>query len=1024
MEGAEGGGGRGFFTMNHEVVDASSQLDNLLLGQVDRQCNVAWLHGKCLPLLARHVQEVCESLDSMGPSQRMEMLEEDLSEPLTSYYEYGLLRERSTGNAGRGASWGAELKVGVHSSSVCRKGGTLAAEPNAEDATPMALSGCGVLGRTPSHFVLAVGQPRGPLYVARTYFLHSGHEIADYKTEERLVGADDSFEGDVKILRANADENEGADALMLRKLYVSIVRATHQALQSFGNNDLDLEAEAVQGAVFVSINAALTQTRELPDDFVPEDNLEVDVVAVDSKGKTASEWESPQSAASLVSYLTRPSVRVVRAILRNVPSKEVSGQVAGAIVFADTFMMPKGGLEHVGVRIVTASIPYLSIWLGQREDILAEQMRRAMLDNEKSVTADMGRAVVANDPASGQISLDPATIWVAGVNDYLQAYAGTLHAYERGWSFDHPRLGPMSFMFRGNTVGISIFESSSPARPSLITIHLSRALKIYGFSRMSSAPLYCISIVIGGGLQKRWFRDVVPLWLGLWEGCGLKVETAQGPLPCFEALYQHSCMDRDRAHMDSCELEMLNRTLVGSPTGDMSFYMNKSSLRQFCAAEPVRSTDSTTESKHNAEQKIPLTIVCGVPGSGHHLVAKSVVSYSRAVSWEMVTQNETDNADTMSSLQQAAEAASAKRGTSEDVGSTRVLLVTSGYADIVRLAADIINTEAVHSKCTIAAILTVVNPANVSVDRHGTVMPKFASNDKESFTETTQAIPLLLDQCVWGWASVIILLGGSTIAQNMLQGRIEKVNPDATIARGAYAPQWTSIEDGAKRARVVNASLGMLSPSELEAVTSTDTFCSDKLTRVRAVVDSSWPQSRSSPSVTRSPDRVAFRLPSSLIIDRFRLVDNLRPLFQKPINSGRLLFASVKAVTLDSSAAAVLMTFTSQQEDVEKVDACASGAGVAIFYGENIDVCAGQLEALILHSRPPLEQPTSVLASPNDLTDEQRAEIQSRAQAEESLGQLPGNLLFVTFSFKFHLILLPPQRAGSTTDVTTLTVTD
>ena len=118
---------------------------------------------------------------------------------------------------------------------------------------------------------------------------------------------------------------------------------------------------------------------------------------MDGKGKPSALWHSSaagSSKASAAAAAACPAVRVVRAILRNIPSKAHPGESAGSIVFADSFMLPKAGSSTVGVRVLTASVPYVAVWLGKKEGRLADDMRRAIAGNEKSVAADMGRLIV------------------------------------------------------------------------------------------------------------------------------------------------------------------------------------------------------------------------------------------------------------------------------------------------------------------------------------------------------------------------------------------------------------------------------------------------------------------------------------------------------------------------------------------------------------------------------------------------------------------------------------------------------
>ena len=54
-------------------------------------------------------------------------------------------------------------------------------------------------------------------------------------------------------------------------------------------------------------------------------------------------------------------------------------------------------------------------------------------------------------------------------------------------------------------------------------------------------------IVIGGGSQRRMFRDVLPVWTAMWEGCGLAVDMLSEPPADLALLYEHNCSDKDAA---------------------------------------------------------------------------------------------------------------------------------------------------------------------------------------------------------------------------------------------------------------------------------------------------------------------------------------------------------------------------------------------------------------------------------------------------------------------------------------------
>jgi hypothetical protein len=993
--------------MTYTPVNIMTALDAVVLGQVDRRGNVAWLNGRCLPELKRHVQEVFDILDTSSAEDRMELVEADLGDPVTGYYEYALMREhiaaRATGNGknvGRGSAWTAQLRVGTRSDMV-----GVVTDDDEDDVEDYGVADCGPSGEAPAHLVVAVGQPRGPLYTCRTYFLQSGHDIADYELGERLV--DDGEPAPVEKDTAwKPEARVVSDAPMLRRLYISIIRATHQALHSAGEG-VDVPAEDVRGAVIASVCAALAQTRVLPEDFDIESALHVDVVAVNAKGKAHPEWQSPPPSTPLLpSDPSVPSVRVVRTILRSIPSQVSPGNSAGSVAFADSFMLATSGPGKATVRILTASIPYLASWLGDKEAGRAESLRRAIASHEKSVTADLGGLIVMRPVTAatdgersegGVITLDPCPLLLAGINDYSQALSGVLRTYDRGFSFDHARLGPMAFTFCGNTTGISVLESLAPTRPSLVVVKLSRSFRLYGLERASSSQVYSITIVIGGGSQRRFFREVLPVWTAIWEACGVEVETLDAPPAGFKSSYERCCVGADANEQDNLrtEFELGDTDIVGLSFGDVSLCVNKERLQEFCAGSPQDvepASDVAAPIVDEAISTVPITVVCGVPGSGHHLVAKSVLSFARGASWQVVTEHADDMQATLGSLLEAARAGES---------GTRILLVTSGYTDITRLTADVMCSTELCELCHVAAVIAVVRPSNFSLERRGAIhIPNLHEEEEELFTESTQIIPRLLDQCAWGWTSVIIVLGGGSTAQKLMQDRLQKVNPDAVIARGAYTMQWEECDTDPKRVRTADAILGMLSESEMGAALSVDRFGGEAMTRTRHMLDSEWP-AMSSANQPRRPDRIVFNLPPQLVIDRARLLANIRPLFSGvadaswPSPSLRLFYASIEAITTDTSDKAVVLTITTAQANVEVSTRTHDGA--VVLCGENLKGHENWLKQVILRSRPALAVVAKSIQSTSDLTDEQREEIQRMARnesGENGADALPGATAF------------------------------
>lgn len=991
------GGSRGFFTMNHKIADVGTEVRSLLLGLVDPRANVAWLHDHCVPEITRHMEEVLEQLDNVtGGDDRLDMVEADVGEPVTSYYEYALIRERmkdATAPAGRGTRWESRLRVGQRSDTI---GEEVHGEEPDDDDGELAMGECGP-GLAPSHFVAAVAQPRGPLYAARTYFLQSGCEPEGFNTTgpEATTTEGDDIPGDAAV----------SDVPLLRRLYVAMVRSMHKALGLIAEEDgARLSAEDIRGAVLASVGAAVAQIG-MPADYDISTGLDVEVVAVDALGRVDPEWQAPARPATMRdSPGPTPSVRVVRARLRQIPSLAVPGESAGSLVIADSFIFGGSRNGKVGkgtaVRILTATVPYVCAWLGagNEEDTAATVLREVADSGEAAVTAVLGKAIwyrpnsaaVGSDrDDSGPIVVDPCSVVLSDASEYMQCLTGTMRIFQRGAVFAHPRFGPFVLAF-SRVAKIGIYEAPNVTDPALIVVRLTpAAAQLYGLVSaerlQSSRDSLQIGIVCKGGTKSVLFKEVLPVWKDTWEDCGIEVETLEAP-PDSMALAFSKC-----GSACSC-LELgaeLRAGAAGSLSADRSVYVHSSSLEEFCAGKETDLELSTSQALEDSSA-VPLTIVCGVPGSSHTAVAQSLMAFSKACDWSevLLAAGEPDFAALIS----AARAANADAG--DDAANRRLLLVTEGYVDVVRLTSAITTHPELSGLCRIASVIAVVKPANFSIRREGHVAKKFGADEEEQFSESTSVLPALLDQCAWGWTNAIVILGSSAAVQNQLQARLSQVNPDATIVRAAYTMQWELAKaSDADRSRAAEACLGLLSAEELEAVLSTTAFDSGSMKQVRASVAPQWPQIASLAGDTPVPERVAFEFEP--VLDRARLLKSLqqmltfRPDKSWPEPAPRLLFCQLVARTTDSGEGNYAdMTFTAAEADVAIRPTDGKPTSV-LMYGENLEHNIEWLKRRLLTCRPSVPSVLKPIENFAQLPTEKLKQIQDLALAENPDRDLP-----------------------------------
>jgi len=430
----------------------------------------------------------------------------------------------------------------------------------------------------------------------------------------------------------------------------------------------------------------------------------------------------------------------------------------------------------------------------------------------------------------------------------------------------------------------------------------------------------------------------------------------------------------------------LRSATAGSLSSDRSVYVHSSSLEEFCAGKETAVQSKVSQASAEAST-VPLTIVCGVPGSSHTAVAKSVMAFSKASEWSEVLLA-TGEADLTALV-------SCARACTGGVANRRLLVVTEGYVDIVQLTSAIVTHPELSTMCHIASVITVVKPTNFSIRREGQIEKKFGADEDEQFSESTGVLPALLDQCAWGWATAIVILGSSASAQNELQNRLSKVNPDATIVRGAYTMQWELAQtDDADRTRAAEACLGLLSAEELEAVLSTAAFGSDSMKQARASVSPQWPQMTTAGADSAPvPERIDFAFQP--VLDRERLRKSLQRLLafkpdkSWPQPSPRLFFCHVIARTVDSGEGKYAdMTFTPAESDVAVCPADGNSAGV-VMYGENLAGNVEWIKRRLLDCRPPVPSALKCIENFEQLPTDKLQKIQDAALSDNPDRDLP-----------------------------------
>lgn len=667
-----------------------------------------------------------------------------------------------------------------------------------------------------------------------------------------------------------------------------------------------------------------------------------------------------------------PSVRVVRCRLRHIPTQGTTADLSGSLVVADSFMFGSVGGKGT-VRILTAQVPYVGVWLSKAEEALATQVKRDISEvSDSPVAASLGSRLLGK--AGGQfdddapVTLDECPLLLSGVCDYMQVITGAVQAWSKGIVISHRRLGHLVLTF-ASVLKVSVLEISSGAAMSLLVLYLDPSVDVFGMERPKSGGEAIVGIIVKGG-KSVVFRDVLPVWKEQWHESGMTVDAIEAPPASLALAFANVGAPFDCTQLGS----ELTADPSGTGPADRSVFVNCTSLQDFTSGHVSAETFEV-----QTVGRVPLFVVCGVPGSRHGVVARSLESFGAAVGDWTVMRQQSDEVDLSELAAAAQQAAKSPR--------PRLMFITEGYIDIVNLSGTIVTHKELASLCFIANVVAVVNPSNISIERKGQVAPKFASDVEQQFSDKSAVLPLLLDQCAWGWAGAIVILGGSAKVQNEMQQRLSKVNPDAMVVRAAYTMLWEIGDADQDRKRAAEACLGMLSRAELDALLSTETFYAESMRRVRTSIAPEWPLQLRHVTASDVPEQLAFQWRP--VLDRDRLLRSMQSLLAFSPDSSwcqpppRVLYARVIAHTCDSAGRFADMSFTAAQSDVTlRAEGDVSSGGMVQLYGENLGASVQWLKRRFLDCRPVLPSRPKTIASFEELAPEQLQAIAEAAQLD------------------------------------------
>lgn len=206
---------KGFFTMNHEVLNVSQKLRDLM-AELDAFAAKRVAH-EVTPLMRHHYAQFLLKLDhAESPELRVAKSEMELGEDLLSFYEFGTMQYDSRGlsvlpERGSRVLYGkrtGDLSLRSSSSAFLQDAGGLSAFPA-------------------THMLVQVEDPFSGVRFVRSYFFSTGKVCSRIVDEDALVHPPSE-----EKLEQHADtESNARDTQLLIELYVLLLRGFKRAIR-------------------------------------------------------------------------------------------------------------------------------------------------------------------------------------------------------------------------------------------------------------------------------------------------------------------------------------------------------------------------------------------------------------------------------------------------------------------------------------------------------------------------------------------------------------------------------------------------------------------------------------------------------------------------------------------------------------------------------------------------------------------------------------------------------------------------
>ncbi|XP_038649134.1 uncharacterized protein C20orf194 homolog [Scyliorhinus canicula] len=719
----EGIGGGEFFTMKHELFDASEELWQTYC-RLD-PVSLEVLITEDLMAFDRQWASFFSNFDIEGSSSILELSEALAGEPFRTYFSHGLITSQITEKSTDRQPF---LLFGCHSTkeNLNSYSFTFPSEGHLVKNTNNR-------GGTARHMVVQCTSPRGPLACSRTYFFGNSH---------------------VPYMGKDNNQQKKNELLVLPQIYVAVVEAVLASIRCYVETSSIKIAREVAEEVFLSKldYYSLVQYKN-----VLRSNLSFLIQAVNNRGRIVS----------LESHISKFLIKTASMTVYDIPDLTGGKGTLGSIVFAESFLESKLFLkENDGTvstdssyLILTATVPRYVSWMVE--------------DAEVKLSEEAQQIVKAEESFLGPLLASGDSTYLCSGSSVARPEEGKLLILSEGILFIHPRSGSMTIpknhvaalrYYDGNSPGVVavlIIEYKKSLLPHL-PIHLHTASNCLMFAFMPRSKIY-----------KSFYSQVMSPWQQEGES-GITLKMCQSNQLSEELRKLHLNLEK-RFEVQSKSRDEHWNCLKSFGANLPEFDMF---LRHFAVSsashESMRRSDlcillqqpKLPSSINEDQNKMVITIITGLPGSYKEDLCTYIVNLNQEHGRWLVYCQMPDNCEPFNVgqihryLSNVLEA-QRNRTVRQSVYSRkklRLLIVTPGYTDVI----DVVQAIQVHpdpevqSAFVIGAITACVDP-QCSTMEHRLFFPK------------------VLDQCFQGLVSNVIFTSLTSEQRHPLLVHLQKM---------------------------------------------------------------------------------------------------------------------------------------------------------------------------------------------------------------------------------------------------------